>query len=258
MATLQDLDNRQINEAVGLAVQRQAPLTVTVRQGAAWRNFHSRFLTRRGEHILIEPPAAPEGEAAPEFQPADKLGISFKIKHHKHLFTATVVGSQRYGLPSGGESDALAVCSPTRMQRLQRRAYNRVDVPPGRIVRAAFWPGGREAEPAGASAERPVWSGQVTNLSAGGFQLVAASESAEALETGEIVGVRVSFGAAEDAVFSDAQFRHVEISGGRATMGFQFLGLGQTAEGRDALARISAKVGEFQDAETRLVGRAAR
>ena len=88
----------------------------------------------------------------------------------------------------------LVICRPSRMQRLQRRAYIRAEVPPNRIVRASFWLGGRTAEPTGGSPTTPVWSGRVVNLSAGGFQLHTDAAAASDVEIGDAVGVRVVFG----------------------------------------------------------------
>jgi c-di-GMP-binding flagellar brake protein YcgR len=133
------------------------------------------------------------------------------------------------------------------MQRLQRRAYLRVDVPACRIVRASYWIGGRAAEPAGTTVDCPVWSGQVTNISAGGFQLAADANAAEALEVGDTVGVRLIFGAGRESVYADAQYRHHERTlDGHVLMGFQFMGLDQTTEGRAALRIVSEAVNEFQ------------
>jgi hypothetical protein len=248
MAILQQLDNRQINEVLAAAVAKTVPLTLTRRQGEGWCSLHSRLLATQGEHLLVEMPTLLHGLSIEEITPAEKLGISFKLKHHKHLFTGTVVGVQRWALPGGEDIEALCICSPTKMQRLQRRAYQRVEVPAGRIVRAAFWLGGREAEPTGGNLERPVWSGRINNISAGGFQLITGIEAMDVIDAGDTMGVRVSFGTAEEAIFADAQLRHVEIAGEQVLLGFQFVGLGQTSEGRETLALISEKVAEMQRA----------
>jgi len=186
--------------------------------------------------------------------PADKVGLSFKLKHHKHLATATVAGIADWPVGGGLTCRAIGVCLPNKMQRLQRRAYFRADVPANRVVRAAFWLGGREAEPQGTTLTLPVWSGRVTNLSAGGFQIVCGLESVAPLECGETVGVRIAFGAGDGTVYADAQFRHVCRENDEAVMGFQFLGLAQTNEGKDALRIISRKVSEYQQAAQQHVG----
>ena len=250
MAILQQLDNRQINEVLAAAIAKTVPLTLTRRQGPGWCSLRSRLLASRGEHLLVEMPTLLHGESLQEIAPAEKLGVSLKLKHHKHLFTGTVVGVQRWAFPGGDDIEALCLCSPTKMQRLQRRAYQRADVPAGRILRAAFWQGGCESEPAGGNQDRPVWSGRISNISAGGFQLVTGIEATDVIDAGDTMGVRVSFGTAEEVVYADAQLRHVEAAGEQVLLGFQFVGLGQTPEGRETLAIISEKVAGLQKPST--------
>ena len=246
MSLLQELSAEQIDEVLAIALERQIPVIVTIRQGDSWANLHSRALTMRDRHLLLEMPIT-ELDAMPhEFVPAERVGVSFKLKHHKHTFAGTVVGQERLCTESGENVPVLAVVAPSRMQRLQRRAFVRAEVPANRIVRASFWIGGCTAEPTTASPEHPVWFGRVTNLSAGGFQVLADAVTADGLEVGDTLGMRLVFGAAREAVYADAQLRHVELGDGKAELGFQFLGLTETSEGRVALQMISAKVSEFQ------------
>lgn len=245
MPTLQELSLQQIDEAIRGGTERNVPATVTVRTGETWTNLHTRLMALRNEHVLVAMPSTDGGQSGREFLPADKIGMSFKLKHHKHIFTATVAGTD--SVDEGDEAEPLlSLCWPTRMHRLQRRVFHRVEVPPNRIIRASFWLGGCRAEPAGTSADRPVWSGRVSNLSAGGLQIVAPRSPAELLEVGETVGIRLVFGAGSNTVYADAQFRHAEPADNHALMGFQFLGLAHSSKGRQALQVISAKVGELQ------------
>ena len=255
MPTLQDLDARTIDEAVRLAVEKAVPIAACARPDGAWISLRSRFLAVDEQHILIEPPAEMEGETPYDFSPAEKIGMSFKLKHHKHICSATVAGPDVAERDGGRGAPVLRICWPTRMQRLQRRAFNRAEVPSGMIVRASFWLGGCRAEPAGTSPTTPVWSGAVTNISAGGVLLVCGPEPTSLVEPGDIVGMRLLFGLDSPAVYVDAQYRHVREADGEYQLGFQFIGLGQTQEGREALKRITSKVSEFQHiAEHGMVG----
>ncbi len=240
MAVIQELENRQIDEAVASAVEKQVPMTVTVQKGRSWRALAARAQAMQDMHLLVTLARTPR-DAGVELAPAAKVGVSFKLKHHKHIFTATVVSVD--GSPDG---PVLTICRPRQMQRLQRRAYNRAEVPANRIVRASFWLGGRLAEPSVASPTTPVWAGRVANLSAGGFQVHVDGAAAEELEPGDSVGVRLSFGMGEQAVFGDAEVRHAEPTGGKAMIGFRFIGLDQTPEGRGAIQLIATKVAEYQ------------
>ncbi|MHC4561480.1 MAG: flagellar brake protein [Planctomycetota bacterium] len=248
MANLQELTIDQINEAIGGAAEKLVPLTVTVHDPEGWVNLYSRLLGFDGQHILIARPSS--DQAGPrEFQPADRIGGSFKYRHHKHIFSATVATTLRYITEDGEEVDAVSVIGPSRMQRLQRRIFQRVAVPTGAVVRGAFWLGGVELEPTGQGGASAVWTGAVSNISAGGFQLVCQDLSAPKLHAGDTVGVRLMFGIGEETCFADAQFRHAETEGDTAILGFQFVGLAHSSKGRSALQKLSAKVTEFQRAE---------
>ncbi len=246
MAVIRDLTSTQIDEALAGATERHLPVTLTIRVDDNWRILYSRCLRLQDEHLLIESPKA-EGEHPPhEFKPADRVGVSFKFKHHKHIFSATVAGTEKLRLDDGTEADALSLCVPTQMKRLQRRAFTRAAVPPGRIVRAAFWTGGLQAEPRRSSVETPVWSAKVVNISAGGVQVLCEPTVAQVLDAGEIVGMHISFGVSEEAVSCDAQFRHLEDIGGGVLLGFQFVGMDQTPKGREGMQQISSWTGRFE------------
>jgi len=249
MANLHELHGGQVGEILQLAADKQVPITVTIRRQDCWDNLHSRVLGARGPHLMVEMPMPVEGQDGHDFQPAERIHVSFKLKHYKHMFITTVVGPTRWRDEAGREHRSLSILLPQVVYRLQRRVFQRVDVPEGRIVRAAFWLGGMEAEPAGATADCPVWSGRVTNLSAGGFQAQADPATTTVLEIGDIVGVRLSFGPGEQTVFSDARFRHAQLDGQTVLLGFQFLGLAETASGREALKVISEKVMSFHKGE---------
>jgi len=246
MAVLQELSADQIAELIRMAVSRTVPLIITIRTDTSWENFHSRMLAVREPHLLVELPCVGAETVPHEFVPAERVGMSFKLKHHKHIFTATVVGQERITAPDGTVTPTLAVVLPTRMQRLQRRVFMRAEVPTNRIVRASFWAGGCDSEPAGTSPQRPVWSGRVTNISAGGFQLATDPQAAEGMESGDPVGVRLVFGTDGQTIYADAQFRYGQVDQDRALLGFQFIGLTETPAGRVALQMISANVSAWQ------------
>jgi hypothetical protein len=247
MARLQDLAIEEINEAIADAVERNVPLTVTIKDGSQWITLHSRFVENRDGRVLIEPPQVDDDVPPREFAPADRLGVSFKLKHYKHITNVTVAGVEQLPLEGGQAMPVLSVVSPSKMQRAQRRAYLRAEVPDNRVVRASFWLGGCDAEPAGGDLDNPVWAGQVRNISAGGVQVEADPEAVRMIEIGEMVGMHISFGPGQESVRVDAQFRHLEKVGQDFLLGFQFLGLEATEEGKKTLVSISNKVTEIRN-----------
>lgn len=245
---IQELHDVQIDEAIRAAVDKAVPVTVTVQPEGkdTWINLHSRLIAWQDNQLLIEPPAAQEGEPPREFRPDDRIGVSFKLKHHKHIFNTVVVGACKgWRTGQSAPGDALAITSPTRMQRLQRRAFQRVDVPPGKIVRGSFWMGGRKSEPKGSDPARPIWAGSITNISAGGLQMNVDPKVTHILDVGDVVGLRIVFGPGEATVYADAQYRHYDDFGDHAVIGFQLVGLAETPEGLKTLRVIIDRVQQY-------------
>ena len=248
MSVLQELNPAQMSESLVGACDKQIPMTVvTIHRDDAWLNLRSRFLTIDRTRLIFEAPTVEKtASSLDDILPAEKVGVSFKYKHHKHLFSTTVLNFlEEYPGPEG-RVKAMVLGCPTTMQRIQRRAFYRVMVPPNRIVRAAFWLGGCKAEPSGTSLSNPVWSGNVEDISAGGFQIKTCTDAGMGLDSGDIVGLRMTFGVGAEAVFANAQFRHCKPADDGALLGFQFVGLGQDDESKDALRMIVGKVSEYQ------------
>lgn len=248
---MQDLDFQQIAEAIQDAVAKNIPLSLSVQNGG-WTCLHTRFVAIQDEHILVEPPITPDG-APYEFVPADKVALSFKLKHHKYLSHARVAGQARYTFDDGEPMPVLSLCYPPHMQRLQRRSFARVSVPAGKIVRVSFWPGGQEAEPTGPSDNTPLWSGIVQDISAGGMRALVHDDEPPAVEIGQTIGLHISFGPGESSICCDAQFRHCDQESGQPnptwSLGFQFVGLAATPEGMKTMRQIGKKMSEFSRVE---------
>ncbi len=240
---MQELNIRQIGDAISQAVEKHIPLTLSINDGG-WFNLHSRFVDICDKHVMVELPVDEDGQEY-EFSLAEKIALSFKLKHHKYLSNARVAGAREINSPNSKGETALALCFPMHMQRVQRRSFTRVCIPPGRIVRVSFWAGNKDSEPTSPSKETPVWSGAVIDLSAGGFRCIVSGDMAPFLQTGQSVGVRVGFGPGQESIYSDAHFRHCDTKGQNYSLGFQFLGLAHTADGREVLRTIGQKMCEF-------------
>ena len=245
MSVLQELNPMQMGEALVSICEKHIPIMIMLRRGESWLNLRSRFLAIDGARLVFELPQSEDGTPFDDLIPAEKLQASFKHKHHKHLFSTTVLTVQDFYGPAG-KSKAMFVGCPTTMQRIQRRAYFRASVPSNRVVRVSFWFGGCESNPAGTSPERPVWSGVVDDISAGGCQVRYRGDAAVILDTGDTVGLRMTFGMSDETLLTDAQFRHAIPADQGTLIGFQFVGLGQSPEGKNALRIISTKVSEYQ------------
>jgi c-di-GMP-binding flagellar brake protein YcgR len=246
MGYLQELEAAEMSEALIGASDKRIPVTITIRRDESWLNLQSRFLAVVDGRLVLEPPVAPGSDTPLKLLPAEKVGVSFKHKHHKHLFNCTVVNMGSLSLGEGHVANVLRLGIPAGMQRVQRRTYFRAPIPEGHVVRVSFWLGGRALEPKGVSPERPVWSGRLQDLSAGGFLAKIPGDAAMALDSGDIVGARVTFGTAEEGFCVDAQVRYLSDSENNALLGGQFVALEQDSDGKNTLRIICAKVSEYQ------------
>jgi hypothetical protein len=249
MSAMHELNPSEIAESIVSAADRSTPVVITIRDGNHWINLHSRLVGLGRGQFHLASPAVDRGGAAHRFGQGDIVSVSFKLKHYKYICSTTISGLQHHDWADTVDGEVMSLVMPRAMRRISRRAFERADVPANRIVRASLWHGGREAEPTGPDQSHPVFLGSVTNISAGGFRFRTETDLADLFDVGDVVGVRLVFGTKGQAVFADAQFRHAEWTGAVCEAGFQFVGLGQSRQGRDAMQLISHKVNEFLEIE---------
>ena len=256
MPIVQELSRKQMREALTEAVAREVPVSLSSRIDGQWLTLHTQVLRCDSQGLVLAcPPSPPDpaasptgaGEASPALAEAAEVCLSFKIKHYKHVANTTIEAHCRIESSDGQSVACLRVCPPQRMQRIQRRAYQRVDVPRSRSILATFWHGESSAGEAPPARPALSWEGWVENISAGGFQTRLAGHGAPPMEEGEIVAVQIQLGQEFRPVTADARFRHqVGDQRGVVHQGFQFVGLNETDQGREIIRRIGQIVCEFQ------------
>ncbi len=246
MSSLRELEACQIGEVLAVGAEKQVPIVVTVHCGDHWINLPSRLIGLGAGYCWLEMPGPDRSGNPYEFEVTDKIAVSFKLKHYKYLFTAGVSEIRLISHDDIDATEAMCIYIPEKMQRISRRAFERVDVPGNRIVRVSLWQGGRDVEPTSTDTDRPVFLGAVTNISAGGFRIRTDPNAADLFEVGDVAGIRMVFGPGDLSLYADAQFRHAAMEEECVQLGFQFVGLGRTEEDLKALQMLSQKVTEFQ------------
>jgi len=205
-------------------------------------------------YLLISQPWADSESFQRKFTPGQKLGITFKLRHYKHTSSVTVKGSELYELNDGSVMPALKLCCPLRMKRIQRRVYVRADVPANHPVKVTFWQGNMSTEPT----DCPTFSGLVSNISAGGIQVLTNLDASILPVKNDPIGLKLFFVHDDRPIAINAIIRHIdETTSAKATIGMQFIGLDQTRQGLIDLQAIYGKVGEFGKSQTRPRRRAA-
>jgi c-di-GMP-binding flagellar brake protein YcgR len=169
--------------------------------------------------------------------------VTFRTGHKKCVF-GTVVE------PGDGHTTESVVTLrwPDHLQQIQRRLFERAQPPQGTVIPVRLW---REGSSAGPREEvRSIRHGQLEDLSAGGMRVKA--HDASEFHAGRTYRCVFTPRAGGPSIVVDAFARHRQAADqGRASIGFQFVGLEATPEGRRVLARIARTVSQFQRARSR-------
>ncbi len=207
-----------------------------------WRLLKGRFAPNEQQSALVQItipwPNGNRRTLLPE--PGDSIGCTFRVGHKKCMFEATVDQTKR--LP---EAASVILRWPSQVQQLQRRVFERSTPPPGNIIAVRFWRERNEA--ANESGLRDIRHGQLDDISAGGLRIKVARP--QDIEDGALYRCTFTAKPGKPPFLLDAILRHREATeDGRASLGFQIIGLEATADGRRTLDRLARLVSHFQRA----------
>ncbi|MHC4718093.1 MAG: PilZ domain-containing protein [Planctomycetota bacterium] len=245
-ADLQTVPAPEVSDILDQAARRHSPVVVTVRYKNRWVVFASRVIGLRAGTVWLTLPGAAESTPPEEMLRRETVGVSFRLENFRYFFSARVVKFQPYIGRGGLAAMAAGVRRPKEMQRLSRRAHDRVDVPLDSQARVTVWPGGRTTDMDENAPDRPVWSGQLTNLSTGGFQMRTEGGTLAFFEAGDLVGAKMIFEPGQPPLDVDAQFRYGSTDGSMSLLGFRFVGLETREDGPDVLDAVALRVEEYQ------------
>jgi len=239
------------------SVRLQRPLVLTHQSGNGWRTFKALFVSGspglRELHTRVRMPE--DGWPTNLPAPGATLGGTFRIGHKKCMFGSVLVSTEM-----NDEEALFTLRWPDQLQQLQRRAYERALPPPGEVIAVRFWrdhgcaghrpTGDPPLHGATAPESRNVRHGQLEDISAGGMRIKVADPKDMELDcTYRCVLVPRP---GKPPLVLDAVLRHREaVDNGRASLGFQFVGMETSAEGLRLLDRIARVVNHFQRAHQR-------
>ena len=242
MSTMQAIVKDRQQEVLAESIRQQRRLVVTHNSDEGWRTFKAAFAlgSPAADELLVRV-FCPDG-AADTFlpPPGDMLGGTFRVGHKKCMFCTMVKSVQRQ--PTGA---LLTLRWPQRIQQLQRRAYERATPPRGKIIAVRFWRQTGESDPA--LEARSVRHGQLEDISCGGMRIKVADPK----ETQIGADYRCVFTPrpGKPSIVLDAILRHREaVDHGRASLGFQFVGLETKPESLRTLDRLARLVSHFRHA----------
>ncbi len=240
MAGLQTIVEERCDGIIENSIRHEYHVSLSHQDADGWRVHRANFLSGSRASGILRIKTRDLNEASLSEAPpvGATVGITFRLSHKKCMFRSIV-----RSVSAGDESLVVTVAWPEGLQQLQRRVFERATPPPGMIVAVRFWrtDGNVETTPE----SRDVRHGQLVDISAGGLRI----------KTTDLTDVEV--GASYKCVFSprhgaaalmlDAVLRHREATeGGRASLGFHFLGLDATADGMSTLNRLARIVGQYK------------
>ncbi|MFQ5500955.1 MAG: PilZ domain-containing protein [Phycisphaerae bacterium] len=239
-----------MNQAIGVkpvnhhsllewAAEKRADLVVSHAVDGGWVNLRSRFIRFDQDQNVIEItyPQAGEHQAPPEIVVGQNLGISFRRGHKKCLFVSGVAMRREEVDSSGLRFHTLVLRVPEEIRSLQRRAFQRVMIPPNDFIAVKLWEGG---VPEQDSVAWPLCSGRVANISVGGVLVDIRTDQNPRLRVSDIVGVEITARPGAQPISIDGQYRHcVQEGEGRLGLGFQFLALEHSIPGRSTIMEVA-------------------
>jgi len=246
MALQQEVDAETIEHVVKAAASRNSPVAMTVRRGELWQSYRSRFLGLRGNQLWLEC-ATSDTNTLPALEVGQKIGVAFKQRHYKFVFTSVVVETAEFTPAPDVTLRGLQIAWPSRMFKLQRRMFQRADVPGRRWAFVHFWEGGLTQEPQEELRDKLTYTGQLVDISAGGYRVRMLGASDPGFQTGDPLASKITVQGVNGALEADGMFRHTTSDEYGVTLGVQFVGLTETEEGRQTLIRIGRLVTDFHN-----------
>lgn len=232
------------------AARRGETVQLTLQRDAGWLLARCQVvsLDSAARVLLVTYPIPSQREMAIEIVPNEAVGVAFRRGHKKCIFSTHVIGRQ------SGESEppAVALAMPHALHEVQRRAYQRVAVPPDHPVPARLWEEGCITGRNRVEVPALLCSGQLRDLSAGGVLIEIDRHDDPRLHAGERLGVELQVQRGEAPLLLDATFRHIAaLPGGKLGLGLQLVGLEVGQRNQATLQTLVALVSRFRQAGRR-------
>ncbi len=248
MTQLLNVEDAKRDEVLMECADRRCPVVLSHRLDSGWATYKSRILAvdSAGKYLILEQPMPETGQAPPELAIGEKIGVSFRRGHKKCMCCVEVAKIIQFDLEDGVVVPAFEVPWPEKLQEMQRRMYFRAAVPAGRRIEVCLWEGGAMDRAADDLKATPHHSGMLQDISAGGCRVLVDAVRDPCLQEGDTVGLQFQPDPRSEPLLLDAMFRHSEpMSSSRISLGFQFVGLETTLEGRRMLQALSRVVSAF-------------
>ena len=244
MSGIQTIAGHQQDRILSDSIKPGRHMTLTLHTDDGWQTYKGKFeadvsLSGMIQATLMIPGVTHDHPVA---RPGLPVGCTFRLGHKKCMFSTMV---QTAEIRSNGI--CLSLRRPNELQQLQRRAYDRTPPPNGSVIAVRFW---RNSTGQSTTEGRDIHYGQLEDISAGGMRIKVSD--ATRIEISAIYRCTFAPRADKPTFVIDALLRHKEAAGhGRISLGFQFVGLEATPEGRRQLDRLARLANRFKRAHSR-------
>lgn len=227
------------------AAQRHLPLKITNKQEKRWQVYNSNFLEVQSNRVIMSMPVPDDKGCYLEITEGQEMAITFKKGYRKCLFLTRVIGRTEYQIDEGVSVPSIVALCPQQIERFQRRAFNRAEVPEGEPVIV-------EISSLESGAGDLKFSGQLFNLSAGGLGVTVLQSEMPEIEEDQQFEMRFVPLENQEEICVQARFRHAteQPEDEKLMLGFHIIGLEMTEQGRSVLRRISRVVSLYQRQKT--------
>lgn len=216
------------------ALMKKMPLTITKKCGEDWEMYKSHIVTIQGHRMVITRPEPRPDQQEMEVEKGQELAVSFKKGYNKCLFTSRIISCGRTEAEPGKFVETIMIYIPEQIEKIQRRVYERTEVPEGESINVNFWPVNDSSK---------KYGGLLTDLSGGGIGVNVASNVTPDIESEQHCTVQFVPLPGHEAIIATAIYRHItDPDDGSRKIGFQFIGLETSEQGRMILRRIGRVV----------------
>ena len=221
---------RETQNLLHTALMKKMPLTITKKHGDDWEMYKSHIISIQGHRMVITLPFGREDQPPMEPGKGQELAITFKKGYNKCLFTSRIISQSRTEIDPGNYIDTLVIYVPEQIEKIQRRVYERTSVPEGETITVKFW---------AVHGSDKKYSGILTDLSGGGIGVEVKADVDPDVQSEEHCTVQFVPLPGHEPIITTAIYRHItNPENGQRTIGFQFIGLENTEQGRMILRRI--------------------
>lgn len=220
----------QIRDFLLSSIQGHADVVVSFTHGGKWHLIHTQICRFDEDSIALKG----DSEGLVVNQP---VGMCVRLGHFKYLFETRV---------SSLDDGQVLLDYPEIVEQLQRRAFERQQVPANLKVKCLFWHRGYLDDIQTAPAEQ-YWQGRLLNLSSGGAQIAVDLDLKDYFSKGQLVGVQFTPMSYQRPLLLEAHVKYLieQSDQGQFLVGVEFLGLEASADGREVLHRLVRVVHDY-------------